>query len=76
MPKALRTGAVLAGVAFLAGWAYRQAFPKTACPKCGNRKWKRIGGGLKACQTCGHKFFAQLPESKQPVDRQPGDSRS
>ena len=34
MARGLKTGAVITGVAFLAGWVYRQAFPKTACPKC------------------------------------------
>jgi hypothetical protein len=61
MPKVFRTGAVLAGAAFMAGWMYRQAFPKIVCPKCASRSWKRLGGGLKQCQDCSWKFFMQLP---------------
>jgi ribosomal protein L37AE/L43A len=61
MPKALRAGVVLAGAAFMAGWMYRQAFPKIVCPKCGSRAWRRLGGGLKECRDCSWKFFMQLP---------------
>jgi hypothetical protein len=64
VPKARRTSAVLTGLAFAAGWAYRQAFPRTACPRCGNRAWRRLGGGLKQCRACSYKFYAQLPASK------------
>jgi ribosomal protein L37AE/L43A len=66
MARGLKTGAVIAGVAFVAGWVYRQAFPKTHCPKCDSGKWNRLGGGLKQCHACGHKFFARLPASSPP----------
>lgn len=66
MKRASRTGAVLTGVAFLAGWVFQQAFPKNACPKCDSGKWARLGGGLKQCTACGHKYFARLPAVKRP----------
>jgi hypothetical protein len=40
--KSFRPTVVLAGAAFIAGWIYRTAFPKTLCPKCGSAS----GGGL------------------------------
>ena len=61
MPKSFRVSVVLAGAAFMAGWAYRQAFPKILCPKCGSRSWRRLGGGLKQCRDCSWKFFMHLP---------------
>lgn len=67
MARGFKAGAVMAGFASMAGWVYRQAFPKTDCPKCGSGQWKRLGGGLKQCQACSHKFFAQLPASKPPA---------
>jgi transposase-like protein len=66
MARRFKTGAAIAGFAFLAGWVYRQAFPKTVCPKCDSGKWKRVTGGLKQCKDCGHKFFARLPASSPP----------
>jgi DNA-directed RNA polymerase subunit RPC12/RpoP len=66
MPKAFRTSAVLAGAAFATGWLFRQVFPKISCPNCGSGSWRRLGGGLKQCRACNHKFFMQLPEAKQP----------
>jgi ribosomal protein L37AE/L43A len=66
VPKVFRTGAVLARAAFMAGWAYRAFIPKVSCPKCGGPKWARMGGGLKQCRACGHKFFMQLPDATTP----------
>lgn len=66
MPKLVRTGALLAGAAFAAGWAYRAFVPKVACPKCGSHTWRRMGGGLKQCRACEYKFFMALPEHRAP----------
>jgi ribosomal protein L37AE/L43A len=66
MPRASRAAALIAGTAFMAGWAYRALVPKVACPKCGSPKWRRLGGGLKQCSACSWKFFMQLPDPKGP----------
>jgi ribosomal protein L37AE/L43A len=61
MRRVFRLGAVMTGAAFAAGWIYRRAFPKIACPKCGSGSWRRLGGGLKQCRDCSWKFFMDLP---------------
>jgi transposase-like protein len=66
MPRMIRTGVLLTGAAFAAGWAYRAFVPKVECPKCRSGKWSRLGGGLKRCRDCGWKFFMELPEAKRP----------
>jgi ribosomal protein L37AE/L43A len=66
MRKAFRAGVVLTAAAFATGWMYRQVFPKISCPSCGSGSWKRLGGGLKQCLACRHKFFIQLAEVAGP----------
>jgi transposase-like protein len=66
MRKAVKAGVVLAVAAFSTGWIFRQVFPKIVCPTCGSGSWKRLGGGLKQCRACNHKFFIQLAEVAEP----------
>ena len=64
MPRMVRAGVVLGAAAFVAGWAFRIAFPRVTCPKCGSGSWRRMGGGLKECRDCSYKFFMTLPAPK------------
>ena len=66
MPRMVRAGVVLGAAAFVAGWAFRAAFPKVTCPSCGSGSWRRMGGGLKQCRACSYKFFMTLPAPKEP----------
>jgi ribosomal protein L37AE/L43A len=66
MGQRRRAAVVLSAAAFIAGWVYRQAFPKVICPRCGSNAWRRVGGGIKQCRACSWKFFAQLPAPKNP----------
>jgi ribosomal protein L37AE/L43A len=63
MIKSFRGRVVLVGAVVAAGWAFRRAFPRIVCPNCGNKAWKRLGGGLKECKGCSYKFFAQLEKT-------------
>ena len=66
MPRLIRTGALLAGAAFAAGWAYRTLVPKGGVSQVRQRKVAAHGRRLKRCRDCDWKFFIDLPEAKRP----------